>query len=79
METVTIREARRRLSKLVDAAERGEAVIITRRGKKVACLRPVGDSPRKGLPDLTEFRASIKVKGRPLSKVVIDSRNEARH
>jgi len=79
MDTVSIREARRRLSKLVDAAERGETVIITRRGKKVACLRPVADGPRQGLPDLTGFRASIKVKGKPLSEGVIDNRTEARH
>ena len=79
MDTVNIREARRRLSKLVDAAERGEAVVITRRGKKVARLGPVESKARKGLPDLSAFRASIRVKGKPLSRVVIDGRSEARH
>ena len=33
----------------------------------------------KGLPDLTGFRAALKVKGKPLSRVVIDSRREARY
>lgn len=79
MDTVSIREARRRLSELVDAAQRGEAVVITRRGKKVARLSAVRDQPRKRLPDLTAFRASIKVKGKPLSQVVIDNRRGARY
>jgi len=79
MNSVNIREARRRLSALVAAAERGEAVVITRRGKEVACLGPVEDRPRKDLPDLDAFRASIHVKGKPMSQVVIENRNEARH
>lgn len=79
MDTVNIREARRRLSKLVDAAERGEAVVITRHGKRVACLKPIEGRPRKALPDLSEFRASMKVTGKPMSRVVIDGRAEARH
>lgn len=36
-----IREAKTKLSWLVDAAEAGEEVIITRRGKPVARLKPV--------------------------------------
>ena len=31
------------------------------------------------LTDLTEFRASLKAKGKPLSQVVIESRREARY
>ena len=38
-------------------------------------------NPAKGkrLPDLTKFRSSIKVKGKPLSRVVIDHRRAARY
>ncbi len=79
MDSVSIREARRRLSELVDAAQRGEAVVITRRGKKVARLSAVRDEAKKRLPDLTAFRASIRVKGKPLSQIVIDSRGEGRY
>ena len=79
MEPVSLKEARRRLSDLVRAAERGESTIITRRGKKVARLVPAGEPKPKGFPDLTEFRRSIKIKGKPLSQVVIDSRREARY
>jgi prevent-host-death family protein len=34
-------EAKNRLSELVDRAERGEEVVITRRGKPVAKLGPI--------------------------------------
>lgn len=71
-------EARKRLSALVDAAERGESVTITRRGKKVARLVPVEPEGGRGLPDLSEFRASIQVKGKPLSEMVRALRDEER-
>jgi prevent-host-death family protein len=79
MNQVSISEARRRLGAIVDAAARGESTIITRRGRQVACVRPMNPGKRRPLPDLTEFRASIKVKGKPLSKVVTDQRMEARY
>ena len=34
---------------------------------------------RKPLPDLTEFRKSIEIKGKPLSQTVIDMRDEERY
>jgi prevent-host-death family protein len=39
-EAVGIREARARLAELVDRAERGETVVITRSGREVARLGP---------------------------------------
>ena len=41
MDEVGLFEAKNRLSELVDRAERGEEVVITRRGKAVAKLVPV--------------------------------------
>jgi prevent-host-death family protein len=79
MDTVNMKQARERLSELVRAAERGESVTITRRGKEVARIVPVEEEPLRGLPDLSEFRASIKIKGKPLSKTVIDMRAEERY
>jgi prevent-host-death family protein len=46
MKTVNIVEARAQLSKPVDAAEKGEAVCITRRGKAVAQITAV-PAPKK--------------------------------
>ena len=79
MDTVKLSEARRRLSELVRAAERGESVSITRRGKEVARIVPAEKKPLKPLPDLTEFRASIKMKGKSLSQTLIDMRAEERY
>ena len=78
MGTMSIREARKRLSELVAAAERGESVTITRRGRKVARLGPVAPEGGRRLPDLSEFRASIQVRGKPLSETVVALREQER-
>ncbi len=59
MGKVNLKQARARLSELVRAAERGESVTITRRGKEVARIVPVSEEPVLPLPDLSELRASI--------------------
>jgi prevent-host-death family protein len=79
VDTVSIKEARQHLIALVRAAERGETVTITRRGKEVARIVPAAGQTLKPLPDLSEFRASIKIKGKPLSQTVIDMRSEERY
>lgn len=79
MESVSLKEARKRLGQLVKAAERGESVAITRRGRRVARLVPDEKKVRRRLPDLTAFRASIHVKGKSLSQTVIDMRKEERY
>lgn len=79
MDAVNMSEARRRLRELVQAAERGESVTITRRGKEVARIVPAEQKPLKPLPDLTEFRASIKIKGRSLTEELLAMRREERY
>ena len=79
MHTINAREARSHLSKLLTEAERGGVISITRRGREVARIVPPEASGERGLPDLAEFRRSIKVKGKPTSRVVIDARNEERY
>ncbi len=78
MDTINIREARRRLSDVVNAAERGESTILTRHGRKVAQIAPAHMARKKGLPDLTEFRASIVVKGKSLMRTVVETRDRER-
>ena len=79
MGPINMKEARKRLSELVSAAERGESTVITRRGRKVARIVPPERKRLKRLPDLTAFRASIKVKGRSLTDELIAMREEERH
>jgi prevent-host-death family protein len=78
MASVNLKDARRRLSGLVRAAERGQPVVLTRRGRSVARIEPLGGHAAKRLPDLTGFRASLATKGKPLSEVVIAARREGR-
>lgn len=78
MAEVTIREARSNLKALIERAEAGEEIVICRRGKQVARLMPPEREPSR-FPDLAAFRASIAVKGEPLSETVIRQRRESRY
>ena len=75
---VSVKEARNKISSLLDRTQKGEQIFISRRGKKVARLVPV-DTSEKRLPDLSAFRSSIAVRGTSLSQKVIDSRNLERY
>jgi prevent-host-death family protein len=75
---VNVKEARNSIGKLLDRTQRGEEIMISRRGKKVARLVPVGVSAKR-LPDLRDFRASITIRGVALSQTVIDVRNLERY
>jgi len=79
MGPVNLKEARRRLGDLVSAAERGESVIITRRGREVARIAPLERRPLTPFPDLTEFRKSIKIKGRSMTDELLAMRREERY
>jgi len=75
---VNVKEARAKISALLEKTCKGEEVIIVRRGKKVARLVPIGNNIRR-LPDLRKFRSSISVKGDSLSQNVIQGRSEERY
>lgn len=78
MERANVREVRENLRAYLERAESGEEISILRRGKEVARLVPPERKPKK-FPDLTEFRASIKLKGESASESLIKSRREARY
>ena len=75
---INIKEARNRLSSLLDRVEEGAEVILLRRGKEVARLVPPSGKGRR-LPSLRDFRLSIKLQGSPLSETVIQDRQEERY
>jgi antitoxin Phd len=54
---INIREAKAILTALVDAAERGDPITITRHGKPVAAIVPISDADRlyPEKPDLLEY------------------------
>ena len=57
MHTVTIREAKARLHALVDAAERGEQVVLMRGSRLVAAIVPVSADDLELAPRLTDSQA----------------------
>jgi prevent-host-death family protein len=75
---VNVKEARSKISALLDRTEKGEEIMIVRRGKKVARLVPVDNSQRR-LPDLSEFRRSIAIKGKSLGETVLEERARERY
>lgn len=66
------------MAELLDAAQSGESIAVTRRGVVVACLGPPSFAKR-GLPDLTDFRASLHSEGVPLSEIVVRQRQAERY
>ena len=71
---VTAQEVRKALRHLLTRIEAGEEVVITRNGKEVTRL--VATSNTKVLPDLAEFRASVKLGGEPMSETVVRMRQD---
>ena len=75
---VRVREAREGLRRLLDQVRAGDEVVVLRRGAEVARLvRPKRTSPP--LIDLSSFRASVKLRGRPLSQDIRDARQSSRY
>ena len=75
---VSIREARAELRALLERVQAGEEIAILRRGREVARLVPPRRVPGR-FPDLTEFRASIRLAGEPASETVARSRRDSRY
>lgn len=75
---VNVKEARTKISSLLDRTQKGEEVVILRRGKRIARLVPIDNTDRP-LPDLRSFRKSISLKGEGLGRTVIQGRNEERY
>lgn len=70
---IAAHEAKARLSELLDRVERGEEIIITRRGKPVARISPAGPghdiaAARAAAADLLAIRDQIAAETRPFSR-----------
>lgn len=75
---VNVRDVRRNLRSLIQRAEAGEEIVILRYGEPVARLVPPEREPKQ-VPDLTEFRASIKVRGEGPHEALMHIREEYRY
>ncbi len=77
MTEVSLAEAKAKLSALVDKAEAGEEILITRHGKLVARLGPVA-SPRQPLPSLAAFRKTMPKSRYTTAALLRQERDESR-
>jgi prevent-host-death family protein len=66
MVTVTLTDAKARLSALVKQAAQGETVVITRRGKPVARITTI-DRPRKPIDIAALGRLTEGMSGQPVA------------
>jgi prevent-host-death family protein len=74
MKHVGIKQARQELPDLIDQAEAGEEIVITRQGKAVAKL-VAAPKPLKPLPSLTAFRQGIGRAGTPAVQLLREERD----
>ncbi len=77
MVTVSLAQAKTRLSELLNDVEAGQEVVITRRGKAVARLSSASQV-KKPLPlrDLARFRATMPGLRRPAAELLREIRDE---
>jgi prevent-host-death family protein len=76
MREIQASDAKARLSQLLDEVERGETIVITRRGRAIARIIPESDRRRREIDEaLADIRELRKHTGEPVS-VYSDSRRD---
>jgi prevent-host-death family protein len=75
MLTVTLVEAKTRLSEILDRVAAGEEVVITRRGRPAARIAAVSP-PKQPVPDLSAFRARMPRLRKPSYVLIREMRDE---
>lgn len=79
MESINLADAKARLSEIVDRAEAGESIDITRRGKLAARIVPPGnDTPRQpiDLEALRAFRSTMPYQEESAADLIRKMRDE---
>jgi prevent-host-death family protein len=71
-------EAKMRLSHFLERAKRGETITITRHGRPVARLMPIGGASRderlRAIRDLKQLRAGQTLGGLPVRELIDQGR-----
>lgn len=79
MLTVTLAQAKAGLSELLNKVDAGEEVIVTRRGKPVAHIRPATPQrQRLPLEELEALHAKGRCLRRPSMELLAEERDEGR-
>jgi prevent-host-death family protein len=76
MKKAGIREARQNLSVLIEEVRKGQEITITDRGRPVARLVPPLPPEVKPFKGRAAFRRKMPKLRRPLSRAIIDEREE---
>ncbi|MFZ2039791.1 MAG: type II toxin-antitoxin system prevent-host-death family antitoxin [Desulfobacterales bacterium] len=74
METATVGQIQKNFAEVLKKIKSGEEVIVTRRGKPVAKITALGAQQNIDWPDF--FQECIELKGKPLSQVIIEGRED---
>jgi len=72
-----VREAKAKLSAYLSMVEQGEEILIIRRGKPIAMLKPVEKADT--LTSMKDLREKIALKGEPASQTVLRMREDYRY
>jgi antitoxin (DNA-binding transcriptional repressor) of toxin-antitoxin stability system len=75
MLTVTLVEAKTRLSELLDKVAAGEEIVITRHGRPAARMGAIS-APKQPVPDLSSFRATMPRLRKPSHVLIREMRDE---
>ncbi len=79
MRTVQASEAKTHLLSLLDEVERGETVVITRHGKRIARLSPEAEADRERVERAMKRILEIRKRTKPVSlEEILATRNEGR-
>ncbi|MEE9282198.1 MAG: type II toxin-antitoxin system prevent-host-death family antitoxin [Myxococcota bacterium] len=80
MSSVGAYQAKTHLPELLDRVEKGERIVITRRGVPVAVLVPAqaerGRDPRAVVDDILEFRRGRRLQGARVLELIREGRRE---
>jgi len=76
MRSAGIREARQNLSALLEEVRKGREIVLTDRGRPVARIVPPVRQAARAFSSHRRFRASIRLRGKPLSASVVEERED---
>ena len=74
METATVGEIQKNFAEVLRKIKSGEEIIVTKRGEPVAKIIALGAKKDINWPDF--FEESIEIKGKPLSEIVAEGRED---
>ncbi len=74
MKTATVGEVQKNFARVLKEIKAGEEIIVTNRGKPVARIISIGVRGDIEWPDF--FEEAIEVKGKTLSEIVLEGREE---